>query len=116
MVGFGLFDGLERGFQVGARGQRDGVELVERHDGVLEFEGARDVELVDGRAVVQQSQQRDFRGARVDDGGLVVGFVLRSLEDEAVEIDAGDVAGLEALTIDGQLLVEVIEVVLRGGQ
>ena len=45
-----------------------------------------------------------------------IGFVLQALEFEAVEIDAGDVSGLEAVAADFQNFVVGVEIVLRDAQ
>ena len=51
----------------------------------------------------------------VDQRGLVIGLVLDALQLQAVEIHAGDIAGLKAVAADGELLVEIVQVLLAPG-
>ncbi len=57
--------------------------------------------------------KRDLGGAGVDQRALVIAFVLDSLQQHAVEIHAGDIAGLKTAAEDGELLVVVVQVLLR---
>ncbi len=108
-----LVDGLDGGLQIWPRGLGDGVELFERQHLVLELEGAGDIELVYGRLVIEHHAQGDFGGAGVDQRVLIIALVLGALQQHAVEIHAGDIAGLEAAAEDAELLVVIIQVLLR---
>src|ERR1019366_763409 len=88
------------GFQVGASVERDLAEIVEGLDLFGKFVGAGDVELFDGRAIVEQGEHLNLGSAQADFGGLQVGLVLHALQLEAVEIDLGNVSGVEALAAD----------------
>ena len=107
-----LVDGLDGGLQIRPRGLGDGVELFERQHAILELKRAGDIELVYGRLVIEQHAQGDPGGAGVDQRVLVIALVLGALHLHAVEIHAGDIAGLEAAAEDGELLIEIIQVLL----
>ncbi len=110
MVGLRLLDGFQRGLQVGPRAQRDLAKVVERLKGVGKIEGSGHVELLHRGAVVEQLQQLNFCRAQVDDRRLQLGLVLHALELDAVEIDLGNVAGIQTVAADGDDFVVVIEV------
>ena len=80
---------------------------------LAEIEASVEIEAVDRPAIIEQGQQVDLGRAQIDQCGLQVGLVLQALQFEAVEIDAGDVSGLEAVAADFQDLVVVVEIVLR---
>ena len=90
------------------------MEFVERQDLFGEFERPGDVELLDGRAIVEQRQQLNLGGSQVDQRGLQIGFELHALEFQAVQIDLGDVAGFESLAAYPQQAVVMRQVL--GGQ
>ena len=77
---------------------------------VGEIEGAGHVELVHGRAVVEQLQELNLGGAQVDDGRLQLRFVLHAQQLDAVEIDLRDVAGVKPVAADGDDLVVVVQI------
>ena len=68
--------------------------------------------LSTGVLVVEQHAQGDPGGAGVDQRVLVIALVLGALHLHAVEIHAGDIAGLEAAAEDAELLIEIIQVLL----
>ena len=108
----GLFDGFGGGLQVRPRIQRLRAHLFHRRDALREVEWPAHVEAVHQGPVVEQVQQLYLGGAQIDLRRLQIGFVLHPLQLQAVQIHLRDVAHLEAVAADGQLLVEVLQVVL----
>ena len=108
----GFLHRLHGGLQIRPRGQRHVVELFQGHQIVGEIERPGDVEPLHRRAVVEQRQQRDLGGPQIHLRGLQVGFVLDALQLDAVQIHPRDVAGLKTVAADGQLLFEVVQVLL----
>src|ERR1700689_4128003 len=113
VIGFGLLLGKYGGAEVRTSVERLLAIVVEREQVFGEIERSVDVVALDWPAVVKQSEQVDLGGAEVDERGLHVGFVLQTLEFEAVEVDLGDVAGLVTVAADLQHLVVVTEIILR---
>ena len=110
VIGLGLLHGFKRRLQVGTRGQRRLAEAVERIERIGEIEDPGHVELVQRRAIVQELQQLDLGRAQVNDRRLQLRFVLHAQQLDAIEVDLGDVAGLEPRAADLDDLVVVIEI------
>jgi hypothetical protein len=70
------------------------------------------IELLDRRAVVEKLQKLNLGGAQVDDGGLNLRLVLHAQQLDAVQVDLGDVAGVEAVAADLDDVVVVDQVLL----
>ena len=75
--------------------------------GSAEIERPGDVELLHRGAVVEQHQELDLGRAHAGFRGLDVGFELNALQLQAVQVHAGDVAGLETVAAHGQQAVVV---------
>ena len=56
MVGLRLLNRLQRGLQVGARSEGGLAVILQRLYGVAEVIGARNIKLINRRAIVQQLQ------------------------------------------------------------
>src|SRR5580692_11001827 len=112
VVGFCLLHREYGGAQVRAGVERLFAIVVEREQVLGEIERSVDVVALDRPAIVEHGQQVDLGGAKVDQRGLHIGFVLQALEFEAVEVDLGDVAGLVTFAADLQDLVVVAEIIL----
>jgi hypothetical protein len=61
---------------------------------------------------ISRPQQKDLRSPQIHRRGLQVGFVLNTLEFEAIKIDLRDIAKLPAITGHFQNLIIVREVFL----
>ena len=83
--------------QVGPGGQRALAKFLQAGQRLGEVEGAGDIELIHGSAVVEQREELDLSRAHVDRGGLDIGFVLHALQFETVQVHPRNVAGLEAV-------------------
>ena len=70
MVRFRLVYRLHGRFQVRPIILGDLAELLDRRKLIVEFVQSDHFELVDGCAVVEQQQKLQFRGAKIDLGGL----------------------------------------------
>ncbi len=112
MVGLGFIHGLTAALQVGPGVQGRLPDLVERRQLIGEIEWAGDVELLDRRAVVQQSEQLNLRRAQIDFRRLQVGFILHALQFQPVQVHLRDAARLVALAIYLQQPVVVCEIFL----
>jgi hypothetical protein len=64
-------------------------------------------------AVIEKSEQVDLGRAQVDGRGLQIGLVPQALQFQAIEIDAGNIAGIEAVAADFQNVVVVLQIILR---
>jgi hypothetical protein len=100
VVGGGLLLSLEGGAEVGTSVESGFADVFKRDELIDEVEGAVDVELLDGGVVVKELEELNLGGAEVDEGVLDLGLVLDAEEFDAVEVDLGDVAGVEAVTAD----------------
>ncbi len=92
VIGLGFIHRLHGGAQIGPLGQSDIVELIERRQVIFEIEAAGHVELLDGRARVEQHQHGDLRGAQINQRGFVILLVLHTLQMDALQIHLRDIA------------------------
>ena len=84
MIGFGLRDRLQRRHcRSGRWSARSGGTDPGASRLSVEIERPVDVELVDRRALVEQRQKGDLRGAQIGHRGLIVGLVLHALQVRA---------------------------------
>jgi hypothetical protein len=102
---------LHRGLQVRTGGESGVAVLLQRHELFLKVVLSVYIELIDRRAVVQQLEQLNLAGAQVDEGGFEIGFKLRALQLQTVQIHLRQVAGAEPFSIDVQLMVPIGQVV-----
>ena len=79
----------------------------------LESNGAGHIEWVHRCPVVQQCQELDLRGPQIYGCRLPVGFVLDTLQLQAVQIHLRNVAGLPTIPIHSQKPVIVSKIILR---
>ena len=86
------------------------MEVIQRLQGVGKIEGSGHVELLDRSSRVEQLQQFDLGGAQIDQGRLDLRFILHTEKFDAVQIDLGNVAGVEAVAADVDDVVVVGEV------
>ena len=82
---------------VRARGKPQRSPFWQCGQGLAELVAAGDIELLDGRAVVQECEQLDLGGPQIHFRGLYVGDELDALELEPGKVHAGDVARLETI-------------------
>ena len=113
VIGIGLLDGRHGCAQVGALVKRDFVEMLQRVDILFEIETAVDIELVDRRALVEQGQKGDLRGAEICQRGLIIGLVLHALQMDALHVHLRDIAGVIAILRNAVLLLEIIQLFFR---
>ena len=100
-------------FRSGRVVQRDVPEFLQRHQLVAEIERPADIELLDRRPVVEQHQKLDLGGPQIHHRRFKVGFELRALQLQPVQIHLRQVAGLEARAIHLQFPIPVRQVLLR---
>ncbi len=111
MVGLSFVDRLYRGLEVRPGFERDPPEFFQRHHLVPEVERTRHIKLLDRRPIVQQRQQLDLRGSQVRIGSLYVGFILHPLKLQPIQVDAGNITGIESIATDPQQAVVIGKIV-----
>ena len=105
-----LLNGLERGLQVGPGVECDLAIVVERLQVVAEVEEPVTSNWSTGVRSSSSCRSWIFGGAQVDDGCFDLRLVLHAQQLDAVEIDLGQVAGVEAVAADLDDLVVVVQV------
>jgi len=93
--------------------ERDLAEIFERHQGFREIEWPVYIELLNRCAVIEQLQELNLGGSEVDQSGLNLRLILDPQQLDAVEIDLGDVAGIESVSADLDDVVVVLQVLIR---
>jgi hypothetical protein len=88
---------FESGAQIGPRIEGGLAEIFMRLQIAGEIEFTGHIEMLGGRVVVGQLQQLNLGGAKVDDGRLYLRFVLHAKQFDAVEIDLGNIACVDAV-------------------
>src|SRR5262249_9117123 len=111
MIALGFVNRLQCRPEIRALVERDLPQIVERASELHEVERSSDVELVDGRPIVQEHQQLNLRGPDVHLSGLQVGLVLDTLKLQSVQVDLRDVPHLKAVSTYGENLVKKRHVV-----
>jgi hypothetical protein len=71
---------------------------------IVPIEIAGDVELIHRCAVVQQLEQQNLRCPQIDDSGLNFGLILHPQKLNAIQVDLGEVAGLETVRLISMIL------------
>ena len=112
MIGLGFLDRRHGGPQVGTLSSAISWKCPAGRV-LVEIETAIDIELIDRRALVEQRQKGDLRGAQIGQRGLIIGLELHTLQMNALHIHLRDVAGVIAVLRDAVLLLEIVQLFLR---